>query len=184
MEAYLQITYLNDFVFCPLSIYYHELYGQQEPLLYKDIPQINGTAAHESIDSATYSSHANILQGIDVYSVQLNLCGKIDTFDTEKGLLTERKKQIRALYDGYIYQLYAQYYCLCEMGYEVKMLRFWSKDDNKVYPIPLPDDNPKMKEKFFQVIHQVRNFDPATYVPSNAAKCSHCIYNPFCDRPC
>lgn len=184
MESYLQITYLNDFIFCPLSIYYHELYGQQEPLLYKDSPQINGTAAHESIDSATYSTHKDVLQGVDVFSTQLNLCGKIDTFDIAKGVLTERKKHIQHLYDGYVFQLYAQYYCLYEVGYDVNKLRFWSKDDNKVFPVPLPDENLELKEKFFHVIHQVRIFDPATFVPTNASKCSHCIYNPFCDRPC
>ena len=38
------------------------------------------------------------------------------------------------------YQLYAQYFCLREMGYEVEKLKLYSLDDNKVYEIPLPNE--------------------------------------------
>ena len=38
------------------------------------------------------------------------------------------------------YQLYAQYFCLTEMGYEVEKLKLYSLDDNKVYEIPLPNE--------------------------------------------
>jgi len=31
---------------------------------------------------------------MDIYSSEYNLCGKIDLFDTEKGLLTERKRPL------------------------------------------------------------------------------------------
>lgn len=90
MELYLKITYLNDFIFCPLSIYYHQLYGDLAERLYYNDAQLDGKAAHEAIDNQHYSTHKNILQGIDVYSDEYKLCGKIDIFDTEKGLLQKR----------------------------------------------------------------------------------------------
>ena len=52
--------------------------------------------------------------------------------------LIERKKKITTIYDGYVFQLYAQYYCLIEMGYLVEKIQFYSFDSNKTYPIKLP----------------------------------------------
>ena len=40
-----------------------------------------------------------MLQGIPVYCEKYNLIGKIDTFDSVKGILTERKKKIKMVYD-------------------------------------------------------------------------------------
>ena len=183
MELYLKITYLNDFVFCPLSIYYHQLYSDLAERLYYDDAQLNGKAAHSAIDEQRYSTHKNILQGIDVFSEEYKLCGKIDLFDTEKGLLTERKKHIETIYDGYVFQLYAQCLCLREMGYKVDKIRFYSSDDNKVYDYPLPENNPVMFKKFKNTNEQMQNFNVDLYEPKSPEKCTHCIYNDFCDRP-
>lgn len=183
MELYLKITYLNDFIFCPLSIYYHQLYGDLAERLYYSDAQLDGKAAHSAIDEKRYSTHKNILQGKDVYSDEYRLCGKIDIFDTEKGLLTERKKHIEKIYDGYLFQLYAQCFCLREMGYDVKEIRLYSSDDNKVYKTELPENNPEMLEKFIKTNQEMQNFDVDSYEPQNAEKCRHCIYNDFCDRP-
>lgn len=183
MELYLKISYLNDFVFCPLSIYYHQLYGDLAERLYYSDAQLDGKAAHEAIDSKRYSTHKNILQGIDVYSDEYKLCGKIDIFDTEKCLLTERKKHIEKIYDGYLFQLYAQCLCLREMGYEVKQIRFYSSDDNKVYNMDLPENNLEMFDKFKIVNKEMQNFDVSAYEPQSPEKCKNCIYNDFCDRP-
>ena len=76
---------------------------------------------------------------MDVYSGEYNLCGKIDLFDVERGLLTERKNHIEKIYDGYVFQLYAQCLCLREMGYTVKSMRFYSSTDNKTYSVRLPE---------------------------------------------
>lgn len=183
MELYLKISYLNDFIFCPLSIYYHQLYGELEERMYYGKAQLDGKAVHSAIDEKRYSTHKNILQSMDIYSAKYNLCGKIDLFDTEKGLLTERKKHIETIYDGYVFQLYAQCLCLREMGYEVKSLRFYSSDDNKVYPVALPEEDSQMFEKFKTTNDAMQHFDPAMYEPKNGEKCRHCIYNDFCDRP-
>ena len=183
MELYLKISYLNDFIFCPLSIYYHQLYGEMSTKMYYGSAQLDGKAVHEAIDGKRYSTHKHILQSLDVYSDEYNLCGKIDIFDVDKGLLTERKKHIVTIYDGYIFQLYAQCLCLREMGYSVKQIRFYSSDDNKVYPISLPEDDAVMFAKFKQVNKAMHNFDVNRYEPKSADKCRSCIYNDFCDRP-
>lgn len=182
MELYLKITYLNDFIFCPLSIYFHQLYGDLAERLYYDNAQLDGKSAHSAIDEKRYSTHKNILQGIDVYSDEYKLCGKIDIFDNEKGLLTERKKHIETIYDGYVFQLYAQCLCLREMGYNVKSIRFYSIDDNKVYQQKLPEENPEMLEKFKLTNQEMHFFNVNSYEPKNPDKCRRCIYNDFCDR--
>ena len=150
--------------------------------MYYDECQINGKAAHSAIDEQRYSTHKNILQGIDVYCDEYKLCGKIDIFDTDKGILTERKKHIETIYDGYVFQLYAQYFCLKEMGYSIKEIRFYSSDDNKVYPQKLPEENPDMTSKFLQTVQAIQTFDVDNYFPSSKAKCDNCIYRDFCDR--
>ena len=30
MDDYILISWLNDFIFCPISIYFHQLYGNKE----------------------------------------------------------------------------------------------------------------------------------------------------------
>ena len=183
MELYLKISFLNDFIFCPLSIYYHQLYGSLSERLYYGAAQLNGKSAHEAVDEKRYSTHKNILQSIDIFSNEYKLCGKIDTFDTSTGLLTERKKHITEIYDGYVFQLYAQCICLREMGYTVNNLRFYSSDDNKIYPVPLPEDNKIMFDKFVETNNKMQSFNIETFTPKNETKCQQCIYNDFCDRP-
>lgn len=183
MELYLKISYLNDFIFCPLSIYFHQLYGSLSERLYYGATQLDGKAVHEAVDERRYSTHKNILQGLDIYSDEYKLCGRIDIFDTKTGLLTERKKHIETIYDGYIFQLYAQCLCLREMGYDVKELRFYSSDDNKVYSVPLPEEDLVMFDKFKQTAKAMESFNMADFTPKNPSKCQQCIYNDFCDRP-
>jgi len=120
MEPYITLSFLNDFIFCPRSIYFHQLYGSFDQALYKQTPQYKGEAAHTSIEEKTYSTQKNVLQGIEIYSEKYNLCGKIDVFDIKTGKLTERKRDVKTIYDGYVFQVYAQCHALREMGYEVK----------------------------------------------------------------
>lgn len=183
MELYLKISNLNDFIFCPLSIYYHQLYGELSERMYYGQAQLDGKAAHSAVDEKRYSTHKNILQSLDVYSDEYKLSGKIDIFDIEKGLLTERKKHIETIYDGYVFQLYAQCICLREMGYKVKQLRFYSSDDNKIYPVKLPEEDSEMFENFKATNEAMQTFDVSSYLPKSEDKCRNCIYNDFCDRP-
>jgi CRISPR-associated exonuclease Cas4 len=183
MESYIPISFLNDFIFCPRSIYFHQLYGGYNKQLFEQKPQVAGTIAHESIDAQTYSTSKNVLQGIEIYAEQYKLCGKIDLFDTATGKLSERKREIKKIYDGYVFQVYAQYYSLTEMGYEVKSIVIHDLTHNRPYPIPLPDQDPEMKQKFEQLILDINTFNLAdeNFV-ALASKCQNCIYNNLCDH--
>jgi len=184
MEDLIPISNLNDFIFCPISIYFHNLYEDIDKIIFQTTVQIDGTNAHESIDSGRYSSKKDILQGLSVYSDRYKIYGKIDILDTREHLLTERKKKIITIYDGYIFQLYAQYFALKEMGYEVKKIRLYSMDDNKTYPIALPEEDNEMFFKFVKVVNDIRNFVPQNFMQTNTSKCLNCIYEPACDRAC
>lgn len=148
MENYMPISYINDFIFCPRSIYNHQMYQNRDELLYQGEKQTEGKGAHQKIDQKEYSDKRNILQNFEVYSSHYQLFGKIDVFDIDKGLLTERKNNIKTIYDGYVFQLYAQYFGLTEMGYKVEKLALYDFSKNKMYPIELPIDNLAMLQKF------------------------------------
>ena len=182
MEPYITLSFLNDFIFCPRSIYFHQLYGLVSTRLYQKKPQIAGKAAHKSIDTKKYSSKKDIFQTIEIYSEKYNIGGKIDTYDAESKQLVERKKKIKVIYDGYIYQLYAQYHCLTEMSYQVDKLKLYSMDDNKSYPIKSPVEDKQRQEKFENLIRQMQNYDLNAPFEANPNKCKFCIYNNLCDQ--
>lgn len=181
MDTYVLISWLNDFIFCPRSIYFHQLYGKVSNRLYHRSFQIRGTNAHKSIDQKKYTPSKNILQGIDVYSEKYQLCGKIDLYDKKNKLLVERKKKIKTIYDGYMFQLYAQYFCLTEMGYPVEKLKLYSMDDNKNYYVELPENDVKNFKKFEVLLEKIKSFNLLLSFVPNANKCRNCIYSPFCD---
>ena len=183
MEDIILITELNDFIFCPASIYFHHLYGSRDPVLFQSEAQIKGTKAHEAVDSGCYSKKSSILQSLDVYCEKYRLLGKIDIYDGKKKILRERKRQIKQVYDGYIFQVYGQYFSLIEMGYEVDKMELYSMIDNKKYPIELPHNNINMLMKFEMLIHEMREFRlDDRFIQENANKCKNCIYEPACDR--
>lgn len=182
MDDLILITELNDYIFCPASIYFHKLYGSMDRMIYQNSDQINGTAAHTTVDSSTFSTSKEILTGFDVYCEKYGLIGKIDIYDGKKKLLRERKKKVKQIYDGYIFQIYAQYYCMIEMGYEIKSLEIYSMDDHRHYEISLPEKDADMKNKFENTIEGIRNFNMGDFKQTNALKCERCIYEPSCDR--
>lgn len=182
MFDYIPITYLNDFIFCPRSIYFHQLCEGENQALYHREAQTKGLIKHNSIEGKSYSNRKNMLQGIFVYCQKYNLCGKIDLFDAEKGVLSERKARIKEIYDGYVFQLYAQYFALIEMGHCVSKLCLYSYEDNKTYNVLLPSENEIMFKKFEDTIAKIRSF---TFEGDagilNRQKCLNCIYEPLCD---
>lgn len=180
MEPYLIITELNDFLFCPKSIYFHNLYRPYEDRTYKQRPQIIGTLNHANLDQNKYSTAKKYLQGLPVFSPKYQLCGKIDLYDCETKTLIERKTKIKRVYRGYKYQLWAQYFCLTEQQYQVHKLVLRSLTDNKNYPLALPTATDIAEfESFLQA---VRNFDPrAQNFTQNPRKCQNCIYAELCD---
>lgn len=181
MEQYIQITKLNDFVFCPLSLYFHGLYEKFDQDLYHEEAQKAGKINHEKIDKGTYSSRRRYLQGLPVYSARFNLMGKIDIYDRQEKALIERKTKVSNVYDGYRFQLYAQAECLGEMGYPVEKLYIHSLSDNKRYELSLPDFEDM--EKFMKIITDINKLDLYKFQKgANPKKCDACIYRELCNQ--
>lgn len=182
MENAIKISNLNDYIFCPISIYFHNLYGDMDTIMYQMDYQIKGKFAHKTIDSNTYSTRKDVITSLDVYSEKYNLTGKIDIYDKSKMILIERKNKVSEIYDGYIFQLYAQYFCMIEMGYNVEKLQIYSISDNKKYDIKLPKDDVEMFSKFEEIVNNINSFEMGKYFPNNKNKCEKCIYSFSCDR--
>ncbi|MDY6147741.1 MAG: type V CRISPR-associated protein Cas4 [Porphyromonas sp.] len=122
MIDYIHISTLNDFIFCPYSIYLHNVYMSTEQELYQAAPQVRGSLAHEATDHKTSSTQKDDILALPVFSERFHLMGKIDLYKQKEKKLIERKYQLKKIYQGQIYQLWAQYFCLKEMGYEVLLL--------------------------------------------------------------
>ncbi len=178
MEPSIQISKINDFIFCPKSIYFHGIYGSFSEKTYHQSPQVRGKIKHEPIDNQNYSTARKYLQGSEIYCEKYGLTGKIDLYDQENEVLIERKNKINKVYDGYRYQLYAQYFCFLEMVYEVKSLQLYSLSDNKKYEVDLPDK--EETDKFEEIIEQIKSFDITKSFEQNSAKCAQCIYRELC----
>lgn len=187
MESYIKLTNLNDFIYCPKSIFYHTLYENYNSNLYHKTEQIEWTLIHSSIDNKKYSSRKNILQWLEVYNDFYKIAGKIDIFNTETWELIERKTQIfkdenwkEKIYRGQRYQLWWQMFCLEEMWYEVKSLWIYSVKDNKKYRIYKPSQ--KEIIEFQKILEKYKNFNLLQkYWKQNLEKCKKCIYNELCD---
>ncbi len=180
MYDYIQISKINDYVFCPYSLYFHAVYESFDHNEYKAKPQIAGAIAHESIDAKKYSSEKDCLQGLEVFSEQYGIIGKIDIYDKKTKRLVERKRKVNHVYDGYIFQLYAQKLCMEEMGYEIKAMFIHSLIDNKTFEVKVDNE---IKEKFNCTLKAIREFDPfITNYNTNKTKCHNCIYCELCKK--
>lgn len=181
MEDLILISQLNDFIFCPVSIYFHNLYADQEKMLYQEKRQIDGTHAHKTIDGGNYSGSKDAVTSLDVYCEKYSLVGKIDIYYQNTKCLVERKRKIAKIYDGYIFQLYGQYFAMKEMGYDVQKLQLYSMVDNKKYEVALPEQDEIMYQKFEELICDIKNFSMEYFIQDNQKKCKNCIYEPACD---
>ena len=179
MESYLPISYLNDFVFCPRSIYLHQRFDRYDASLYHKTWQTAGKIKHETIEKRRYSTARKILQNFDVYSERYGICGKIDIYDQDKKELVERKNFISTIYDGYRYQVYAHYFCLQEMGYPVESIFLHSLKDNKRYGIPIPGEFEI--QEFCDLLQRIESYSLEAPFQQNIRKCRNCIYNTLCD---
>lgn len=174
---------MNDFIYCPRSIYFHQLYTKYQSKVYQGKVQLEGQIAHKAIDNRTYSSKKSVLMGQEVVSEKYKLYGKIDLFLIDKKELRERKRSIKKIYDGYVFQAYAQYFALTEMGYDINRIFIYDISKNKSYPILLPHNDKYMFNRFEATIKQINNFSlfnrdftPLLY------KCEKCIYSELCDH--
>ncbi|MFN3446744.1 MAG: type V CRISPR-associated protein Cas4 [Bacteroidia bacterium] len=179
METYLPISYLNDFVFCPYSIYLHQVFDNNTEELYSANPQQTGKSAHSNIDSQE-TNRPKVLNGIYVLSSKFGVYGKIDKFYINEGKLVESKYEIKTLYRGYYYQIWAQYFALTEMGYQVNSIRFYSIKNNTTYKLNLPNEADALELK--NHIRKIAWFDFSQEITTNPEKCKHCIYAALCDK--
>lgn len=148
---------------------------------YKAAPQIHGKIAHQSSDNKTVSNRSNDILSLPVYSEEYGLMGKIDIYKKKEKKLIERKYQLKQIFQGQIYQLWAQMLCLREMGYEVESLAFYETSTNKMTHVAMPTEEDLHRFKVF--INRFRNFDPlSTPININPNKCIHCIYCNLCDK--
>ena len=180
MHELIPISWLNDFLFCPYSIYLHQIYHGQTQENYHELPQTQGKQAHQTIDRQRYSTRANDLVGIEVHSESLGIYGKIDIYHGRLQKLVERKRQIKHIFDGYKLQLYAQYFCMIEMNYPVSKLAFYSMVDNKSYPIDVPDE--AQTKWFMSYLSDLKQYHPLDDIEINPKKCSRCIYRHLCEK--
>jgi CRISPR-associated exonuclease Cas4 len=180
MEDYILISTLNDFIFCPYSIYLHNVYMSCDEDMFHAVPQTQGKAAHESIDEKKYSSRKDEITGLSIYSNELGVMGKMDLYKAKEKLLVERKYRLDTIYQGQIYQLWAQYYCMKEMGYAIEKLAFYAISTNKMFPVDIPTEENKKELQNF--ILKFKNYDPTQAIEVNINKCTHCIYCSLCDK--
>lgn len=180
MIEYIPISNLNDFTFCPYSIYLHNVYMSTDEEVYHATPQIRGSIAHHATDTKTASTRRDDIQALAVYSERFHLMGKIDIYKRSQKKLIERKYQLRKVFRGQIYQLWAQYFCLREMGYEIEELAFYEISTKRMHPIPLP--TPDDETAFEAFIQQFLRYDPSHEIDVNPNKCRHCIYCNLCDK--
>lgn len=181
MDDYIPISELNDFIFCPYSIYLHNVYMETDETMYHAVPQTKGKIAHESVDKKNASNKATDILGLPVYSMEYRLMGKIDVYKKDQNKLIERKYQLKQIFQGHIYQLWAQMLCMREMGYSVESLALYEVSRNRMIPVDMPTTEDL--KRFNSFIDSIRNFDPSlSSFPINHNKCLHCIYCNLCDK--
>jgi len=154
---------------------------ETDEMMYHATPQTRGRCAHDTVEKKTASNRADDILSLPVYSDEYGLMGKIDVYKRKDCKLIERKYQLKHIYQGQIYQLWAQMLCLREMGYDVKELAFYEISTNKMIPVKMPDSDSLLQ--FRRFIEKFRTYDPSeTSFTVNPNKCHHCIYCNLCDK--
>lgn len=148
--------------------------------LYHATPQTRGKIAHETIEKKKASNRTDDLQALPIISEKYGLMGKIDIYKGKEQKLIERKYNLKKIFQGQIYQLWAQYLCMTEMGYPIQNLAFYEISTNKMIPIELPTE--EQLKNFEQFLESYRSYDPTASLGTNANKCRHCIYCNICDK--
>lgn len=179
-DGYIPISTLNDFIFCPYSIYLHNVYMETDESIYHALPQVKGRIAHEATDTKRYSTRKGDLMALSVYSDELGVMGKIDLYKADGRVLIERKYMLKQIYRGQLYQLWAEYFCMQEMGYQVDKIAFYEVSANKMIFVELPGKD--QKRELIEFIRAFRRFSPELPIVINRNKCTHCIYCNLCDK--
>lgn len=181
MNDYIPLSELNDFIFCPYSIYLHNVYMETDEDIVKATPQTKGIIAHIGVDEKRGSTRKDNIMSLAVYSDELGISGRIDVYKQDRRLLVERKNNLKRIFRGQLYQLWGQYFCMKEMGYEVDKLAFYEITTNKMTYIETPSETEKQELAGF--IKKFKSYDPTSdRIIVNPNKCIHCIYCNLCDQ--
>lgn len=180
MNDLITISTLNDFIFCPYSIYLHNVYMDADEDIYHAKPQTRGRNSHEKVDAKKTSTKNDIIESLPVLCYELGVYGKIDVYNQKNKSLIERKYALKNIYRGQYYQLWAQYYCMTEMGYEVESIAFYEISTHKTINVSLP--GAQEKAELTRFINDYRDYNPKASISINPNKCTHCIYCNLCDK--
>ena len=179
MYGLLPISNLNDFLFCPYSIYLHSVYKGTEEEVCKAAMQKEGSYAHRKKEDDD-AHKKGVVTSLPVISEKLGIYGVTDAFDIENGILTEYKNRLTAVYPGQRIQIQAQCLCLKEMGYRVSEIRLTEISTGKILPVDLPDiDTVKEIEC---LIRRIKQYNPDNDIEVNPNKCRKCIYCSLCEK--
>lgn len=180
-DTFIPISLIGNFLYCPYSIYLHNVYMETDDSVYKAEHLYKGTSVHTSVDERTYSNRKEILQSYPVLSEKLGLFGKIDMLNLKTGELVERKTKVDKIYPRHIYQLWAQMFCLREMGYIVSKLSLYDYTHNKKHNVALPCA--KDEKAFENFILTMRQYNPyKDQIEVSEYKCKYCIFTNLCDK--
>ena len=147
---------------------------------YQAMPQTRGKIAHTPIDTGSGAHNKGDKYGLSVISHKYGLIGKIDVYKGREKILIERKYELKQIYRGQYYQLWAQYFCMKEMGYEVNKIGFYEISSKRTIYVDVP--NKEQTKEFEDFLKQFRSYDPEVLFVSNPNKCKHCIYSNLCDK--
>ena len=177
MDGLIPISNLNDFLFCPYSIYLHGIYQGAEEQAVKATVQNEGTRAHKEKEKTAEGAK---LVSLPVLSEKLGVFGIIDKYDPASGILTEYKNHLDRVFEGQIIQLQCQALCLSEMGYHVTELRLFDIFKGTAVDIGFP--NGKDRRRITELIEEYRGWSPEREIQVNPAKCRKCIYCALCEK--
>ena len=147
---------------------------------YHALPQTRGRNAHQKIDEKKTTTQTDVIESLAVISHEMGIYGKIDIYKKSTKSLIERKYNLKNIFRGQIYQLWGQYFCMTEMGYDVKSIAFYEISTHKTTDINIPDE--RDKNEFLNFLTSFRNYNPKSNFSQNQKKCAHCIYCNLCDK--
>lgn len=180
-DTLIPISLIGNYLYCPYSIYLHNVYMETDDSMYKAEHLYKGSAVHRAVDEKRSDNRKDVLQAFPVYSERLGLVGKIDVFYIRTGELVERKTKVEHIYPRHIYQLWAQMFCLKEMGYNVTILSLYDYTSNKKHVIELPST--QEEEDFMQFLKNMRAYNPCEdTIEVNEQQCRYCIFTNMCDK--
>lgn len=181
IDTLIPISLIGNYLYCPHSIYLHNVYMETDDSVYKAEHLYKGSAVHRAVDEKRTDNRKEVLQALPVYSERLGLVGKIDMFNAKTGELVERKTKVDRIYPRHIYQLWAQMFCLREMGYNVTKLSLYDYTSNKKHNVEIPSE--LEEQDFVSFLKGMRSYNPSNdEIEVSEQKCRYCIFTNMCDK--